>query len=209
MYFLAAQSRQREQRTLREPRYCKFNHYPWTEVRQTAARSISQPVSVESQPDRQLRPSMPTEGQLSPMIQQRTRKRPTEPPAAPRRKLPQHAFHHKPPTACGSTAATPIYQCKSECSVSLHQNCFLQSEALQAQTITSLLQDASRAASMSKLVAIASPVSSAEHLLQRLRSGGVGARVNASNGHEQFCGKYVIPALTSSRPCHTGGSPHI
>lgn len=152
---------------------------------------------------------MPTQKQLSNMFQQRKRKRPTEPPAAPRRKLPQHLFHQNVSTAYGSTAVTPVCQCKSECAVSLHQNCYLLSEALQTQTFTSLLQDASGAASMSKLVAIASPVSSAEHLLQRLRSEGAGATVNASTGHEQSCGKYVLPALTSCRPCHTGGSLHI
>lgn len=192
-----------------KPSYCKFDHSPLGRSPPDSSK-INLPARICRESAWQaVRPTMPTEAQLSNMFQQRKRKRPTEPPAAPRRKLPQQAFHQNVPAACGSTAVTPVFQCKSEPSVPSYQNCYLQSEALQAQTNTSLLQSTSCAASMSKLVAVASPISSAEHLLQRLRFGGVGARLNASNGHEQSCVKYVIPALTSCGPCHTGGSLHI
>lgn len=78
---------------------------------------------------------------------------------------------------------------------------------MQAEPVAIWPQDAACAASMSALLAVAQPVSSAEELLQRLQYGRIA--VTASNGDEQHSDNSLVPALTSYKANHTGVSPGI
>lgn len=77
---------------------------------------------------------------------------------------------------------------------------------MQSETVTSLPQHAVRAASMSALMAVAQPVSSAEELLKRLQTESIAATANTSNGHGQHSGSHDISALASFKANHAGGS---
>ena len=151
------------------------------------------------------RPSFLTEQQPSSMSHPNHRKALAIPPA-PRRKLPQHTFPHLLAASCRSIAEMPFLDGISESSVCLCQqpyDCCIQSE-----TITKLPQDAG-SASMSALLAVAQPVSSADELLKRLQSGSIAATATTSNGHEQHSGNNVILALNSFKANHTGGPTHF
>lgn len=149
-----------------------------------------------------------TEQHVTQADQQHLHRRLATPPAAPRRKLPQCTFQINIPTACGSTAATPLPGGTSDPSPTLYQhvhNYYLQSEAGKAQSITTLGEQATQAASMSALLAHAEPISSVEHLLQRLQTRSTPPATVSSE--QESSGNHGTSALSSCNLLDTGGSP--
>lgn len=214
-YLLAAHSRRPEECTLHEAELSQGQTLPLGRTLSDSSKtnfpasffrlSDSQAATLDcDDTGRQTaRPSL-TEQQLSSMSQpNHSRRRPIL-PAAPSRKLPQHTFPHHFAATCSSIAEKPSLTGRSESPVGPCQkprDCCMQSG-----TIKSLPQHAVRAASMSALMAVAQPVSSAEELLKRLQSESIAATANISNGHEQHSGSHDISALISFKANHAGGS---
>ncbi|KAL3137470.1 hypothetical protein ABBQ38_004759 [Trebouxia sp. C0009 RCD-2024] len=151
-----------------------------------------------------------TEQHVTQADQQHLHRRLATPPAAPRRKLPQCTFQINIPTACGSTAATPLPGGTSDPSPTLYQhvhNYYLQSEAGKAQSITTLGEQATQAASMSALLAHAEPISSVEHLLQRLQTRSTPPATVSSE--QESSGNHGTSALSSCNLLDTGAAPRL
>lgn len=216
-YLFAAHGRQLEAPTLHEAELLQGQPLSLgRNLSDTSRTNLLASLFRDSQPGNSgrqaARPSLLTDHQSSSMSQPNHCKRLAGPPAAPPRKLPQHTFPDHSAAIYGSIPAAPVLDSMSDSSVGLCQRplvCRTQSEAMQAEPVISRPQDAARAASMSALLAVAQPVSSAEELLQRLQYGSIAATANTSNGDAQHSGNSVVPALTSSPANDTGGSPDI
>lgn len=147
-----------------------------------------------------------TEQHTTQMDQQHLHRHLTTPPAAPRRKLPQCTFQMNMSTAYGSTAATPIPGGISDPPITCYQHAhsyYLQSEAVEAQSTTTVKQHATHAASMSALMAAAKPISSAEHLLQKLQRRSTPTTITSE---QESSGNHETSALTTCNLLDTGGS---
>ncbi|KAL3150964.1 hypothetical protein ABBQ32_000707 [Trebouxia sp. C0010 RCD-2024] len=150
-----------------------------------------------------------TEQHTTQMDQQHLHRHLTTPPAAPRRKLPQCTFQMNMSTAYGSTAATPIPGGISDPPITCYQHAhsyYLQSEAVEAQSTTTVKQHATHAASMSALMAAAKPISSAEHLLQKLQRRSTPTTITSE---QESSGNHETSALTTCNLLDTGAAARL